>query len=62
MTVSGTTYNPDAEGAIARIRARANALATEIEALPQSRRRAVALTNLETAAMWAVKAAAAGDE
>ena len=32
-----------------------------IEALPPGRRRSVALTQLETASMWAVKAAAVGD-
>lgn len=61
MSVSGTVHNPEAEAAIGEIREAANALAAVIEKLPASRRRAVALTNLETAAMWAVKAAASGD-
>jgi len=48
--------------AIAEIKTKANELAAEIEKLPPGRRRSVALTNLEAASMWAVKAAACGDD
>ena len=61
MAVTDTAFNPSGDPKIAEIKAAANALAALIEALPAGRRRAVALTNLETASMWAVKAAACGD-
>jgi hypothetical protein len=37
------------------------ALAELVEALPSGRRRSIALTQLEQASMWAVKAAVVGD-
>lgn len=62
MAVTDTTFNPSGNPAITDIKEASNALAAVIERLPPSRRRSVALTNLETASMWAVKAAACGDD
>jgi hypothetical protein len=62
MPVTDTKFNPSGDPAIAAIKTLANELAAEIEKLPATRRRAVALTQLETASMWAVKAAACGDD
>ena len=61
MSVTDVGFNPSGNETIARIKTKANELAAEIEALPAGRRRSVALTHLETASMWAVKAAAVGD-
>ena len=62
MPVTDPKFNPSGSRTVDRIKAASNVLAEEIEKLPSSRRRSVALTHLETAAMWAVKAAAVGDE
>ncbi|KEJ93972.1 hypothetical protein SAMN05444149_10889 [Pseudosulfitobacter pseudonitzschiae] len=62
MSVTDTKFNPSGDPAIHAIKTKANELTAEIENLPPSRRRAVALTQLETASMWAVKAAACGDD
>ena len=61
MAVTDTSFNPSGSDAVAQIKEASNALAKLIEDLPAGRRRAVALTNLETASMWAVKAAVCGD-
>lgn len=61
MSVTDTKFNPSGDPVIHEIKSAANALAAVIEKLPATRRRAVALTNLETASMWAVRAAACGD-
>lgn len=61
MAVTDVSFNPSGNEAITEIKQASNALAEIIEKLPAGRRRAVALTNLETASMWAVKAAACGD-
>ena len=61
-TVTDPGFNPSGNEMIDRIKLKANELAEIIGELPPTRRRAVALTNLETASMWAVKAAAVGDE
>ena len=61
MSVTDTKFNPSGDSTITAIKTKANELATEIEALPAGRRRSTALTYLETASMWAVKAAACGD-
>lgn len=62
MAVSDPNFNPPGPPAIQAIKEKANELAALIEAeIPPSRRRSVALTQLETATMWAVKAAAVGD-
>lgn len=62
MPVTEVEFNPSGDPAIAEIKTKANELAAVIEKLPPGRRRAVALTQLEQAAMWAVKAAARGDK
>ncbi len=57
-------HKPSAGGIdkIAALRAAFSELYEKIEELaPQSRERAVALTNLETAGMWAVKAVVCND-
>lgn len=61
MAVTDTAFNPSGDRTIHALKSKANELAELIEALPAGRRRAVALTQLETASMWAVKAAACGD-
>lgn len=61
MSVTDAKFNPSGDPVIHEIKEAANALAALIEALPAGRRRSVALTNLEAASMWAVKAAACGD-
>lgn len=61
MAVTDETFNPSGDQMVARIKAKANELAEIIEELPASRRRSVALTQLETASMWGVKAAVCGD-
>lgn len=62
MSVTDETFNPSGSQAVADIKAASNALAAAIEAIPPGRRRAVALTHLETASLWAVKAAVCGDD
>ena len=61
MAVTDAAFNPSGSETIAAIKDASNALAALIEALPVGRRRATALNTLETASMWAVKAAAVGD-
>ena len=61
MAVTDTAFNPGQDPTIHEIKTAANAMAAIIEALPPGRRRSVALTHLETASMWGVKAAAVGD-
>lgn len=61
MTVTDRAFNPSGNEMITRLKDKANELAAIIEELPSGRRRSVALTQLETASMWAVKAAACGD-
>lgn len=62
MKVTDTGFNPSGDPAIHEIKTKANELAEVIGKLPPSRRRSVALTYLETASMWGVKAAAVGDD
>lgn len=57
-------HNPSSAGTerIALLRKRFSELHDEILALaPESRERSVALTNLETTAMWAIKAVVCND-
>ena len=61
MTVTDPNFNPSGNEKINEIKVKANELAAIIETLPNGRRKSVALTNLETASMWAVKAAVCGD-
>ena len=62
MPVTDVKFNPSGNELITEIKEAANALALVIEKAPAGRRRSVALTNCETASMWAVKAAVVGDE
>ena len=61
MAVTDPKFNPSGDPLIAEIKEAMKRHAAVIEKLPASRRRSVALTNLETASMWAVKAAVCGD-
>jgi len=62
MAVTNPNFNPSGDPVIAEIKEKANELASLIETkVAAGRRRSVALTQLETASMWAVKAAAVGD-
>jgi hypothetical protein len=61
MAVTDPNFNPSGNEMIGKIKNKANELAELIESLPPGRRRSVALTTLEDASMWAVKAAAVGD-
>ena len=63
MPVTDPGFNPSGSDQIRAIKEAALAFETAIrENTPSSRRQSVALTHLETAAMWAVKAAAVGDD
>ena len=62
MVVSVTGFNPSDNQTVHEIKVAANLLATLIEGMYPGRRRSVALTHLETATMWAVKAATVGDQ
>lgn len=61
MPVTDPNFNPSGDPLVDEIKTRANDLAEVIERIMPGRRRSVALTYLETAAMYAVKAAVAGD-
>lgn len=61
MAVTDTSFNPGNNLVIHEIKVAANAMAAIIEDLPLGRRKMTALQHLETASMWAVKAAAVGD-
>lgn len=61
MSVTDRAFNPSGSEAVDGIKAKVIELEQLILALPAGRRRSVALTNLETTAMWAVKAATVGD-
>ena len=59
--VSDVSFNPSNDTDITNIKEQAKVLAHIVGKLPNSHSKSVALTNLETASMWAVKAAACGD-
>jgi hypothetical protein len=61
MSVTDTKFNPSGNPAVHAIKTKANELAALVEVLPNGRRKSIALTQLEQASMWAVKAAAVGD-
>lgn len=60
--VSAKDFNPSNNDMVDAIKGRANELGAVISQLPPSRRRSIALTNLETASMFAVKAVFYGDD
>lgn len=61
MPVTDPSFNPSGDQRIKAIKEKTNELAALIEEISPGRRRSVALTHLETASMYAVKAAAVGD-
>lgn len=62
MSVTDRNFNPSGSPEIDAIKRAAQAFEAVIkENTPMTRRQSVALTHLETAAMWAVKAAAVGN-
>jgi hypothetical protein len=61
MPVTDPKFNPSGNELTTEIKEAANAFALIIEKVPAGRRRSIALTQLEDASMWAVKAAAVGD-
>lgn len=62
VTVTEVSFNPSGDSKIHNIKVLANKMADAIGFVTPGRRRSVALTKLEDATMWAVKAAARGDD
>lgn len=63
MTVTDPAFNPSNNQVIAGLKEGAlNMEQFILDNIPGGRRRAIALTKLEDFSMWAVKAAAVGDE
>lgn len=54
--VTAKDFNPSNNEMVDELKAAANAYAEVVNKLPPSRRRSVALTHIETASMFAVKA------
>lgn len=54
--VTAKDFNPSNNELVGELKAAANAYAEVVNKLPPSRRRSVALTHIETASMFAVKA------
>lgn len=63
MTISNTTHNGDPEVGqlVAELRFAFNELGAKIAERTGGRRASIALTHLETASMYAIKAATVGD-
>lgn len=63
MKITDPTFNPSGDDRITAVKEAYANLSECIEYnVPDCRRRSIALTNLETSAMYAVKAIAVGDE
>lgn len=63
MSVTDPKFNPSGDPVITGIKERANELGEFInDSVLAGRRKSIALTKLEEASMWAVKAAAVGDK
>jgi hypothetical protein len=60
--VTAQDFNPSNNDLVAEIKIKANDLARTISKLPRSRRQSIALTHVETASMFAVKAVFYGDD
>ena len=60
--VTAKDFNPSNNDTVAAIKSKANELAAVVNDLPPSRRRSIALTHIETASMFAVKAVFYDDE
>lgn len=54
--VTAKDFNPSNNDLVDLIKGKANELAEAVNLLPESRRRSIALTHIETASMFAVKA------
>lgn len=54
--VSAKDFNPSNNDLVAELKAAAEAYAAVVDKLPASRRKSIALTHIETASMFAVKA------
>ena len=54
--VTAKDFNPSNNELVDEIKAKANELAEVVNKLPRSRRQSIALTHIETASMFAVKA------
>lgn len=54
--VTAKDFNPSGNELVDEIKGAANVLAEVVNKLPPSRRRSIALTHIETASMFAVKA------
>ena len=59
--VTNPAFNPSGKPEVDAIKEKGAELGELIQALPGGRRRSIALTELEGALMWAVKAAVVGD-
>ena len=60
--VTAKDFNPSGSAVVDEIKAAANDFAEVVNRLPASRRRAIALTHIETASMFAVKSVFYDDE
>jgi hypothetical protein len=60
--VTAKDFNPSNNALVDEIKEAANALAAVVHKLPRSRRQSIALTHIETASMFAVKAVFYNDE
>ncbi|HBB81963.1 MAG TPA: hypothetical protein DC031_01515 [Sulfitobacter sp.] len=60
--VTAKDFNPSNNELVDLIKGKANELAEAVNKLPASRRRSVALTHIETASMFAVKAVFYNDD
>jgi hypothetical protein len=60
--VTAKDFNPSNNDLVAEIKDKANELAEVINKLPRSRRQSIALTHIETASMFAVKAVFYNDD
>lgn len=60
--VTAKDFNPSNNEMVDELKAAANAYAEVVNKLPPSRRRSIALTHIETASMFAVKAVFYSDD
>lgn len=60
--VSAKNFNPSNNEMVDEIKNKVNELSEVLNMLPRSRRRSIALTHLETASMFAVKAVFYNDD
>lgn len=60
--VTAKDFNPSNNEIVDELKSAANAYAEVVNKLPPSRRRSIALTQIETASMFAVKSVFYGDD